>query len=535
MKTMSLARSHTAWYGALYGLLFAIMYFPAYSWLVGKDWAREDYNYCYLVPLVVFYLIWGKKNQWSKEASDPSWGGLLVLLPGILLFWVGELAGEFFSIYISSWLVVAGLLWVHVGWKKIKIMAFPLFVSLFLFPLPNFINTKLTFSLKLISSELGVRGIQLYGLPVYREGNIIDLGFTQLQVVDACSGLRYLIPLFLMGVLMSFFYRAAIWKKAIIVFSAIPLSIVTNSFRIALTAVLYQSIGPAAAEGFFHDFSGWVIFMVSFGVLLVEIWILGKILPGPDESFFKKTAVESAVGENSDRSEKGGPASETNDSRAFLTQPQFIIAAAVLAITVAVHSVVDFREKQPSSRPFSQFPVVVGGWEGKRQGIDQQILNVLQCSDYTNINYSKIDGQAVNLYVSYYESQRKGRSIHSPETCLPGSGWLFKQAGTVTIPLSGKTSSSLTVMRALMEKGDTRNLVYFWFNQRGRILTNAYEMKFYNLYDALIKKRTDGALVRIITPIASSEKIDDADKRLRLFLKDIIPTLDEFIPGQAVQ
>jgi exosortase D (VPLPA-CTERM-specific) len=535
MKTMSLARSYAAWYGALYGLLFAIMYFPAYSWLVGHDWAREDYNYCYLVPFVVLYLIWEKKSEWIKEPSARSWSGLFVLLPGILLYWVGELAGEYFSLYISSWLVVAGLLWTHAGWKKLRVMVFPLFVSLFLFPLPNFINTKLTFSLKLISSELGIKGIQLCGMSAYREGNIIDLGFTRLQVVDACSGLRYLIPLFLMGILMSYFYRAAIWKKVIIVFSTIPLAIVTNSLRIALTAVLYQSIGPAAAEGFFHDFSGWVIFMVSFGVILAEIWILGKILPGPDESFFKKTTAEGVDGEKYGKSGKGDPALETKDSRAFLTQPQFILAAAVLAITVVVHSVVDFREKHPSSRPFNQFPVVVGGWEGKRQVIDQQLLDALQCSDYTNINYSKIDGRPVNIYVAYYESQRKGRSIHSPETCLPGSGWYFKQAGTVTIPLSGKTSSSLTVMRALMEKGDTRNLVYFWFNQRGRILTNAYEMKFYNLYDALIKKRTDGALVRIITPIASSEKIDDADKRLHLFLKDIIPTLDEFIPGQAVQ
>jgi EpsI family protein len=132
--------------------------------------------------------------------------------------------------------------------------------------------------------------------------------------------------------------------------------------------------------------------------------------------------------------------------------------------------------------------------------------------------------------VAYYESQRKGRSIHSPETCLPGSGWIFNQAGTMTIPLSGKNSSSITVMRAIMEKSGSRQLVYFWFNQRGRILTNAYQMKIYNFWDALVKKRTDGALIRIITPVTSAEKIEDAEKRLQSFMRDIMPLLNEYIP-----
>ena len=101
----------------------------------------------------------------------------------------------------------------------------------------------------------------------------------------------------------------------------------------------------------------------------------------------------------------------------------------------------------------------------------------------------------------------------------------------MTIPLYRKGTSSITVMRALIERGTSTELVYFWFNQRGRILTNPYEMKIYNIWDALTKKRTDGALVRVITPMAVSEKVDDADKRLKSFIRDMIPTLNEFIPG----
>ncbi len=251
---MPLVRLRTMVREFLFGSLLVILYYSAYVRLIGYDWAREDYNYCYLIPFVVLYLIWEKKGKWFIEASVPSWGGLLALLPGILLFWIGELAGEFFALYISSWLVVTGLLWGQVGGKKLKIMAFPLFTALFLFPLPTFINTKLTFNLKLLSSEIGIKLIQFFGMSAYREGNIIDLGFTQLQVVDACSGLRYLIPLFLMGVLVAHYYRSALWKRVVIVFSSIPLSIITNSLRIAATALLYPFLGRAAAEGFFHEY-----------------------------------------------------------------------------------------------------------------------------------------------------------------------------------------------------------------------------------------------------------------------------------------
>jgi len=118
--TKSILQSRAAWYGTIYGLLLAFIYFSTYDWLIRGDWLREDYNYCYLIPFVLVYLIWEKKKQWLKEASMPSWIGLPVLMSGILLFWLGDLAGEYFSLYISSWLVIVGLLWLHVGWKKNK-------------------------------------------------------------------------------------------------------------------------------------------------------------------------------------------------------------------------------------------------------------------------------------------------------------------------------------------------------------------------------------------------------------------------------
>jgi len=255
-------------------------------------------------------------------------------------------------------------------------------------------------------------------------------------------------------------------------------------------------------------------------------------MPDPDEHFMKKQRAPLASDENV-RLERAeiAPAALTK-VRAILLQPQFVVFLFVLALTAGVHSAIDFSEKQPVSRPFNTFPLHVGEWEGTRQVLDRIFTDTLELTDYTLINYSRRNSPPVNMYVAYYGSQRKGKSIHSPETCLPGSGWCFTQAGAVAITLSGG-NESFSAMRALIEKDDQKQLVYFWFNERGRVLTNSYEMKIYNLLDALIKKRTDGALVRVITPISSFEKVEDADKRLQSFINDVAPALSEFIPGPA--
>jgi EpsI family protein len=170
----------------------------------------------------------------------------------------------------------------------------------------------------------------------------------------------------------------------------------------------------------------------------------------------------------------------------------------------------------------------------------QEFIDTLDLSDYIIVDYVGKNGKGVNFYVAYYESQRKGESIHSPETCLPGSGWSFKQAGKTAVPLDGSKGSgsapgaSIRINRAVMENAGQRQLSYFWFPQRGRILTNAYELKLFTFWDALTRQRTDGALVRLITPIYGGEEVAEAEERLQAFTRDIVPVLDGFIPGKEV-
>ena len=166
--------------------------------------------------------------------------------------------------------------------------------------------------------------------------------------------------------------------------------------------------------------------------------------------------------------------------------------------------------------------------------MEQRFIDTLDLSDYIIVDYQNGTGKGVNFYTAYYESQRKGESIHSPTTCLPGSGWIYNQAGSARVPVSSAGNGSMPVNRAFMEKSGYQQLSYYWFPKRGRILTNAYQLKLYTFWDALTSRRTDGALVRLITPVYEGEELSDAEKRLISFTRDIVPVLEEHIPGKEI-
>jgi exosortase D (VPLPA-CTERM-specific) len=525
----------------VYVILLLGIYYSALSWLVTHDWAKADFSYCYLIVPVGIYLVWDKRTELSRQSASPSWVGVGIIFVGVLFFWLGELAGEFFTIYFSFWMVLVGLCWLHLGWNKLKTILFPLVFLLAMFPFPNFLYNKISLKAKLISSQLGVNIMHAYGMSAYREGNVIDLGFTQLQVVDACSGLRYLFPLFIVGLVMAYFFKAKFWKRAVVVLSSIPLSIVTNSLRIAMTGILYEKWGAAVAEGFFHGFSGWFIFMFSFAVLLFEMWVLNKIFPEKDRGWEQEKGggqkEAERVGEEG--VDGGTPVSETgHDGKkgvvALFSPPQFVVAGILLLATLGLSYGVEFREKIPPNKSFARFPLEVGNWSGSRESMEQKFVETLDLSDYVIVDYRNQQGKTVNFYVAYYESQRKGESIHSPATCLPGGGWIFKEAGAATIPVPAYDGQPMEVNRAFMQKGAYKQLSYYWFPQRGRILTNAYELKLFTFWDALTKQRTDGALVRVITPVYESEDVADAEKRLQNFTAAITPVLKDYIPGQTI-
>jgi exosortase D (VPLPA-CTERM-specific) len=508
-------------------LLGAVLYRTSVPQLVSM-WQREDFTYCWFVLPIVIYLIWERRGRLATLPVGRSWLFLAPLGIGIGLYWLGELGGEYTALFLSLWCVAVALCWLHLGWPRLKVIGFPLCFALAMIPPPNFLYSNASLKLKLISSWLGVRMLQLTGMTAYREGNVIDLGFTQLQVVDACSGLRYVIPLLVLGVLIAFHSRLSFWKRVLLVASTIPLSILTNSLRIASVGLLYPVMGVTATEGFFHDFSGWLIFMISLTLLLVEFWALNRFLPEKRRPV-RETGNREEIGSSSNGDDGAGKAPGNGSS--FLADARFVAAVAILGSTIALSHGVEFRERVPLRRTLVQFPLAVDEWQGTRGALETEVLDTLKLSDYLLVDYRNPGGETINFYVAYHDTQRKGEATHSPSSCLPGSGWVFKESGEVDLPVRQADGSPMRVCRAYMEKSGSRLLTYYWFPQRGRVLTSLHQIKFYNFWDALTRHRTDGALVRVITPVPNSETPEAAEKRLQGIVQLIVPRLAVFLPN----
>jgi exosortase D (VPLPA-CTERM-specific) len=292
--------------------------------------------------------------------------------------------------------------------------------------------------------------------------------------------------------------------------------------RIASVGILYQFIGPAAAEGFFHDFSGWLIFMLSLGILLLEMVVLKRIIPD-------RLSTEQHDTTNSVVSPSFPPEQIRHSGPFRFVSPQVLIILLLMGATATAVQGVSSRNRIPLAKPFNQFPDVVGGWSAKKQTLEKIYLDALELNDYLLADFRNSQGEVINCYVAFNDFQSKGKASHSPASCLPGSGWELKDPEKITV--TDGTGRSITINRAMMVMGSERRITYYWFDQRGRILTDLYQIKLYNFVDSVTLNRTDGALVRLITPLGSSETPAMADARLKDFFKQFNPTLNGFLPS----
>jgi exosortase D (VPLPA-CTERM-specific) len=405
------------------------------------------------------------------------------------------------------------------GMKAFKVILVPLFILLFMIPLPNFLFNNLSSQLQLISSQLGVAVIRLFDISVFLEGNVIDLGVYKLQVVEACSGLNYLFPLMTLAFISAYFFTGAFWKKAVIFLSSIPITIVMNSFRIGAIGVMVEYWGIEMAEGFLHDFEGWAVFMSCIAILILEMWVLAKI--GKD-----KLPLREAFG--LDFPDPTPPDAEI----IYRKMPKSFYVSLVI-ITLVAASVFALPEREeliPDRKQYAEFPMEIDGWMGREGYIEQLVLDSLKLSDYKMADYRGQDDGLVNFYSAYYDSQRKGASIHSPKSCIPGGGWRITSLDDHNIKGVNVGNVPLVVNRLVIAKGEAKQLVYYWFQQRNRIITNEYMMKWYLFWDALTKNRTDGALIRLTTTLNDGQDLKIADDRLEAFAKEIAPVLPEYVP-----
>jgi exosortase D (VPLPA-CTERM-specific) len=447
--------------------------------------------------------------------------------PGIALILFALLFGIFGNLVrIPDIVTYALILWVGgvvlvcMGWERGRRHQLPVLHLIFMLPLPQFVFWQLTIFLQLVSSELGVWFIRLAGVPVFLEGNVIDLGVYKLQVAEACSGLRYLFPILSFSYLFGILYRGPFWHKAVLFLMAAPLTVLMNSFRIGMIGVLVNSYGIEHAEGFLHFFEGWVIFGACIGILFLMAIGLQRLTRDPKP-----------LSETIDL-DTTGFAAQLRRLPAIAPARGIVVAALMtLAVSVAFVATPSPTPVAVDRDPFSLFPRDIGSWSGQFQQLEPDIEQVLGADDYINATYQAVgESGYVNLFAAFYEKQTEGSGIHSPEVCLPVGGWEVFSIDPTPVSIPGTIYGDFTVNRAVIQKGLSKQLVYYWFEQRGKRMTNDYLAKASVVWDSLTMGRTDGALIRFVTPIGPNETEAEAEARMQRFMGEALTKLPRFIP-----
>jgi exosortase len=271
---------------AWFAVLLIVAYFPVLQHLV-EQWSNdEDVSHGFFVPLVAGFIAWQRREQILSIDYRPAWWGMGVMAWAALQGYVGTLGAELFLQRTSFLEALVGLLLVIGGTRLVRVLAFPLLLLPFMIPIPTVVYNQITFPLQLFASNVAETALGWMGIPVLRDGNVLELASQKLNVVEACSGIRSLLSLSFLSLVYAYFFDKKVWMRWVLLAATIPVAIIANAGRVTITGVLSE-INPQLAQGFFHSLEGWIIFLIAL-VMLGALHALMNL-------FFRKKNVEASV------------------------------------------------------------------------------------------------------------------------------------------------------------------------------------------------------------------------------------------------
>jgi exosortase len=252
-----------AWFTAL----LVVAYFPTLKHLVEQWSTDEDVGHGFFVPLVAGYIAWQRRDQLMALAWKPAWWGVGIMLWGILQSYIGALGAELFLQRTALLITLVGLMLVLGGVDLVKALAFPLLLLPFMIPIPAVVYNQITFPLQLFASSTAEAVLGVIGIPVLRDGNVLELASQKLNVAEACSGIRSLLSLTFLSLVYAYFFDQRVWMRWALLIGTVPIAILANAGRVTVTGILSEQ-NPELAHGFFHSLEGWIIFLIAFVMLL---------------------------------------------------------------------------------------------------------------------------------------------------------------------------------------------------------------------------------------------------------------------------
>lgn len=483
---------------------------------LGAAWATPEYSHGPLIPLISLFLFLRERRDRPAvaDASPARWPGLALGGFALLLALSGTRTSipDIVTYAIILWTMAVVL--IAMGWSRGRRHWASVFHLVFMLPLPQVLYWKVSTALQGLSAGIGVWLVGAAGVPVFLDGQIIDLGVWRLQVAEACSGLRYLFPILSFSYLTAILYRGPMAHRVILFAMAAPLAILLNAVRIGVIGILVDRFGIAQAQGFLHVFEGWVVFGLCLAILLTTAWGLARLRPvgGGPVLDLETTGLAAQAG---------------SVLRIGGAVPLALLTGATVAVT-ALHLLLSGPSVEPRAQ-LAAYPMQLGDWQGRRAYLDPDVTRILSATDYLAADFDRAGALApVGLFVAWYARQADGTGIHSPEICLPAAGWEIASLDRTNLTAGGET---FPVNRAIIQKGLDKQMVFYWFEQRGRRLTSDWQAKFSAVRDGLLTGRSDGMMVRFTTPLHPGETEADAEARLQAMARAALPALTPLIPG----
>jgi len=508
----ALLRAIPLWQAGVLAGLLIWLYWSTVFHLVGQWWHDPNFSHGFFVPLFSAYVIWQERDRLARIPPRPSWSGLVVLLAGLGVLILGRLGAELFLARSSMLLVLAGVVILFLGWNLFRAVLFPWAFLLLMIPIPTIVFNQITFPLQLLVSRVSAEVLRSVGVPLVLQGNILRLVTGPLDVAEACSGIRSLTSLLTLAIIYGYLLEKRPWVRWFLALASVPIAIAANCVRIIGTGLLVQHGYPDAAQGASHEIWGVIVFVLALLMLYTLHALIRFLFPGKGQSFTRSTST-----------------ALTAFASVRSSTASFVVATLLIAVAAVFLQAHAGSEVFPPRLELRQFPTQLSGWTDGDVPIDEDTLKVLGHGDFLHRIYQNESQQPnVDLFIPYFPSQRAGDTIHSPKHCLPGSGWSPIDSRLITLSLPGHAPFPAT--RYIVAKGDEQRLVLYWYWAHGRGVASEYWAKYYLVRDSIQMNRSDGALVRITTPMYRDESAAAAQQRLLPFVGEVVPLLDTYIP-----
>ncbi len=518
-----LSSSLPRWQAVALLLLIAWLYASILAHLV-LQWVgpHHDPNFEHgiFVPLFALFVIWQDRKRLQTIAPTPSWAGLPLVWLSMLVLVVGVLGAEIFLPRVSLLILLAGLIILFLGRTFFRAVLFPWAFLILMIPIPNLIISRVTFPLQLLAARLATALLELVGVPVLLQGNVITLATIQLDVAEACSGIRSLLSLVTLAIIYGYLMESRKWVRVVLACAALPIAVGANSFRVFVTGLLVQYWDPDKAMGFFHEFEGWLVFVVALIMLFAVHRVICLICVSKGGAAAPHHVMHLHLEEQ--------PAGGMHAKAGYFRFGMVAVPMLATAIGLQAHS---STEIVPQHQPLSSLPSQIDGWTGTDEpSLDEETLEILGHPEYVLREYENANQPqpTIVLFIPYYASQRAGDTIHSPDHCLPGAGWI--PISRERIQLTRPDGSSIPVNRYVVSRMGERKLVLYWFQAHGRAVASEWSAKYYLIADAIRMNRSDGGMVRLMTQMLEGESADAAQGRMMKLGSQFLPLLDNYIP-----